>query len=681
MLVVVQYFVTIFNKEIKMKQVKSKRKTNGLLVFSICLLVVAIITSLTFALFTDYKRSETQITFGKIQIDAGKTIVNTNVANLLPNSPVLSDKVVVAKDVFSESYILRAKHSFTLGESVTSPENFQTYLDILSGASFEKVDAYGSPVYADENWYSYDQASNTYTQLYIQETPAQNAKYQVAHITNTPDPTGVTFYSDKNGSPFSGTAYLKVSDNRYYTGTAQVLYSGADTIATAALASGTLYSDSTAQTTFSGTVYTYNNQCYQITDTATALYVVDTPATEATYAPATTENVPTGKDVTFYTLDAEGSNYSEATGVTAVRQPEMGNGFILTTQAVDASGNIWASVYDATTGAYTSSIVDLDGNTTQDTVKEGYAQNYRWFYLDGYFYLCEWFADGNQTDLADTVRIKNVERAELANPTVTLDKEYNLTTEAGRAGLLDYFDNVLTVTPSGAAAGTLTSFKTALDTAKTNYTDAVSAFNTAKNNYTTAYGNTIKALPALKSAQANVSLTGTNLETYNTFNDALMIYLNSNDPDATFTADNTTLSGLGDANVNTYLTQVATITDLKNTELGLLTIRNTNAKAVDSALGAFNQALANYSEARDLVAKEMKEYQELYVFALGGDEYNTIPTDLYQLEDYAQYNTEFVLNLEFNAVQSENLRLADSDTDLDLAQTTVANLVQFFAAE
>ena len=556
-----------------MKQVKSKRKSNGLLVFSICLLVVAIITSLTFALFTDYKRSETQITFGKIQIDAGKTTVSTNVANLLPNSPVLSDKVVVAKDVFSESYILRAKHSFTLGEDVTSPENFQTYLDILSGASFEKVDAYGNKKYVDENWYSYDDSSKTYTQLYIQ-----------------------------------------------------------------------------------------------------------TDATP-TYAPATTENVATGTGVTFYTQNADGTNYTEATGVTAVRQPEMANGFILTTQAVDGSGNIWASVYNASTGAYTSSKVDLDGNTTQDTVKEGYAQNYRWFYLDGYFYLCEWFADGNEDTLADTVRIKNVERAELAETKVTLDQEYDLTTEAGRTGLLNYYDNVLTVTPSGAAAGTLTSFKTALDTAKTNYTDAVSAFNTAKDKYTTAYGNTIKALPALKSAQANVSLTGTNLETYNTFNDALMIYLNSNDPDATFTADNTTLSGLGDANVDTYLTQVATITGLKNTELGLLTIRNTNAKAVDSALGAFNQALANYSEARDLVAVEMQEYQELYVFALGGDEYNTIPTDLYQLEDYAQYNTEFVLNLEFNAVQSENLRLTGSNADLDLTQTTVADLVQFFAAE
>ena len=160
-----------------------------------------------------------------------------------------------------------------------------------------------------------------------------------------------------------------------------------------------------------------------------------------------------------------------------------------------------------------------------------------------------------------------------------------------------------------------------------------------------------------------------------------MTYLNSNDPDAKFTEDDTTLSSLGDANVDTYLTQVATITDLKTTELGLLTIRNTNAKAVDSALGAFNQALANYSEARDLVAVEMQEYQELYVFALGGDEYNTIPTDLYQLKDYAQYNTEFVLNLEFNAVQSENLRLTGSNADLDLSTTTVADLVQFFATE
>ncbi len=573
-----------------MKQVKSKRKTNGLLVFSICLLVVAIITSLTFALFTDYKRSETQITFGKIQIDAGKTIVNTNVANLLPGSPVLSDKVVVAKDAFSESYILRAKHSFTLGESVTSPQNFQTYLDILSGESFNKVDAYGRPVYADENWYSYDDTSKTYTQLYIQ------------------------------------------------------------------------------------------------TDT--------TP----TYAPATTENVATETGVTFYTLGTDGSTYTEATGVTAVRQPEVANGFILTTQAVDGSGNIWASVYNASTGEYESEMVDLDGDTTQDTVKEGYAQNYRWFYLDGYFYLCEWFADGDEDTLAETVRIKNVERAELAETEVTIDgatnSPFDLTTETGRENLLDYYDNVLPVTPSGAAAGTLTSFKTALDTAKTNYTDAVSAFNIAKGDYTKAYDNTIKALTALKSAQANVNLTDTNLEAYNTFNDALMAYLNSNDPDAEFvyTTDNTSntqiyqaytkLNNLGaTGNVDAYLTKVASIVTTKDNELTNLANRNNAADAVDSALDAFNKALANYSEARDLVAKEMKDYQELYVFALGGDEYNTIPTDLYQLENYAQYNTEFILNLEFNAVQSENLRLADSDTDLDLAQTTVANLVQFFAAE
>ena len=288
----------------------------------------------------------------------------------------------------------------------------------------------------------------------------------------------------------------------------------------------------------------------------------------------------------------------------------------------------------------------------------------------------------NNYEASMKTAIKNVERAELANPTVTLDQEYDLTTEAGRAGLLNYYDNVLPVTPSGAAAGTLTSFKTALDTAKTNYTDAVSTFNVAKGDYTTAYDNTIDALPALKSAQANVSLTDTALEAYNIFNDALMTYLNSNDTNnITFTQDSSPLSSLNNQNVNAYLEQVTTITGLKSTELTNLANRNNAADAVDSALDAFNQALANYSEARDLVAKEMKEYQELYVFALGGDEYNTIPTDLYQLENYAQYNTEFILNLEFNAVQSENLRLTGSDADLDLTQTTVANLVQFFAAE
>ena len=479
-----------------MKQERTKKKVNGLLVFSICLLIIAIVTPLTFALFTDYKQSTTEITFGKIQIDAGKTRVDTNIANLLPTSPVLSDKVVVAKDVFSESYILRAKHEFKLGAGETPTAELTEYLRILSGGSFAAKDAYGEP-----------------------------------------------------------------------------------------------------------------------------------------------------------------------TGETA-------SGFILTTQAVDAEGRIWASVYNpANGGSYTSTAVDIDGVPGQDTVGTGYAKDYRWYYHDGYFYLCEYFENA-----ATDVAIKEVEKSDATETTVTLGgDQFDLTTQAGRNGLINYFDNVKTVTVS-TLTKTLSAFKTDADNAKTAYNTAVNNFNTAKASYTTAYEATNgTAKTNLTTAQNALNLSGDALTAYNTYNDALMAYLSTNDTSATFTLAQTGVSSLTD-----YVTAANAIITLKGTELAALGNLNNLTTPVQNALTAYNTALANYSKARDLIAVDMADYQELFVFALGGEDYNTIPRDLYQLQNQAQYGKEFVLSLEFNAVQSDNLRATGSNTDLDLSTAEIADLVDFF---
>ena len=643
-----------------MKQERTKKKVNGLLVFSICLLIVALLTPLTFALFTDLKTSKTEITFGKIQIDAGKTRVDTNIANLLPSSAVFEDKVVVAKDVFSESYILRAKHSFA--STNQSIQGIGEYLAILGGESFQKRDAQGNLIWEDNKWYS--EADGAYTQLYVQAA----ATYKAATTANGAG-YSTTFFSDANGTAYSGFIFHDKTNNKFTQGAGagtpltsdeegNTPLTLTDLINGATEAYGMMGSPIQLGTT-SVTWDTTNGNVYAGGAAGADLYMVDTPAS---YVEATTENVAEANigSTTFYTT-TDGTSYTEATSVTAERKPDMANGFILTTQAVDESGNVWASVYNAIDGTYTVTAVDANDDGNQDQIvaaNSGYATDYQWYYHDGYFYLCEYFGTDTDTDDddVDDVRIKEITKGSYAN-SVTLDTTYDLTTKTGRDGLVKYFDETLEVTTTGTTPVTdsLKDFKTAVDTAKTGYTDAMSAFKTAQTEFNTAYDTVVSEFQG-------TALTDPALTALQTYHATVIAYLNGT------SATEPAAAATGDTEYDAAVTSAVNAKKARDQKYG----------ALDTNLTAYRTAIANYSEARDLVAAEMKDYQQLYVFALGGEDYNTIPYDLYQLDNYAQYSAEFTLSLQFDAVQSENLRATGATEDLVLADTAIADLVGFF---
>lgn len=606
----------------------AKKKTSGLMIFSICLLIVAIATPVTLALFSDRKESTTQITFGKIEIDEGKTSVSVALDKLLPGDNVFEDKVIAAKDVFSESYIMRVKYTFTAAEA--DQATLQAYLDILGGKPFATVNGYGDINYVDEN-------------LYV------------------------------------------VKDGAYV-----------------------------------------------------ALYVEDAQATGG-------YRLATKADTTATYYVSNGTGYDVETGA-AVRQPRMANGLVVKTQAVDASGKVYVSEYNAVTKTYTAT-------DAQATVTDGYAKNYRWFYneADEYFYLCNFFADDAAG--ADQVRIRNVERSNATKAdSITVDgTNYDLTTKAGRDALVSYYDN--TYVPSftlkttdadynvvdgatntqklselqaaaydnneGGVTSARESYVAALaefNTAKAAYNEKYTAYATKKSEYTSAYSTFINEWNKLTAPTAEEVALKTAVDAHHV---AVMAELNKEDHTSATVVETTAL----DAAINA----VTTAGDYKAAAVALSTasgeaiskkieVNNANMTAaktaLDRALITYQVAVTNFKTARDIVAAQMKDLQELYVFALDGD-YNKIPLELTQIVKYVvatqddidagnyvtedgvnyktdalgrkvveqtnlQYDKTITLTMSFEAVQSANLRKDGATADLDLATATIADLVEFF---
>lgn len=611
----------------------AKKKTSGLMIFSICLLIVAIATPVTLALFSDRKESTTQITFGKIEIDEGKTSVSVALDKLLPGDNVFEDKVIAAKDVFSESFIMRVKYTFSAAEA--DQATLQAYLDILSGQPFTTVNGYGDVNYEDEK-------------LYV------------------------------------------VKDGKYV-----------------------------------------------------ALFVAEGEEGSETYRAATKDDAQATK---FYVeVAGDPVTYAEEVGAVAVRKPKMANGLVVKTQAVDANGNIYVSEYDAVNNKYTLSAEAIG------TVTDGYAKNYRWFYHENYFYLCEYFADDKT---ADDVRIRNVERSEASRADkITLDREYDLTTKAGRDGAVAYYEN--TYVPSFTLKATNASYEivdgavneqtladlkaAAFDNDSTNavpsalesYKAAQATFEAAKadyNNKYTAYVNGKGALNtkynelvAAYEAVATPTTEQTDLKAAaDAYYNAVLAELAEEDLANVAAVDTADLdAAMTDVTDDTDTVKVAAAA-LKTAgaqaveyKLAVSNSAMNNAKtALDNALVTYKVAVMNFQAARDVVAAAMKDLQELYVFALDG-EYNKIPLELTQIVKYVvatqddidagnyvtengvnyktdalgrkvveqtnlQYDKQITLTMSFEAVQSANLRLDGADADLVLSETKVADLVEFF---
>lgn len=120
-----------------MKRQKTK-KVNGLLIFSICLLILAIATPVTLSFFTAQKGGEKNITFGKIELQQGVTQVNVNSTALTPGSTLFYNDVIVAKDIFSEDMIVRAKAPYTTsdGFNTIGLNGTLTLNQLLGGAEY-----------------------------------------------------------------------------------------------------------------------------------------------------------------------------------------------------------------------------------------------------------------------------------------------------------------------------------------------------------------------------------------------------------------------------------------------------------------------------------------------------------------------------------------------------------------
>jgi len=610
----------------------AKKKTSGLMIFSICLLIVAIATPVTLALFSDRKESTTQITFGKIEIDEGKTSVSVALDKLLPGDNVFEDKVIVAKDVFSESYILRVKYTFTAAD-----ENLAAYLDILGGKPFTTVNGYGDINYVDEN-------------LYV------------------------------------------VKDGAYV-----------------------------------------------------ALYVAEGDPVE--YRVATKEDLAAQTQPTYYVSDGQGGYTAEAG--TPVRQPKMANGLVVKTQAVNANGEIYVSEYNAVTNEYTL------GQTAIGQVSDGYAKNYRWFYRaeDGYFYLCQWFDDD---DTAEDVRIRNVERstATKADSITIGSTPYDLTTKTGRDNLVKYYNetyqptftlktvdadyNIVDGNANGqnlkeleAAAydntdnGSTSAYEayqtavTEFNTAKADYNTKYNTYTTKKSEYTAAYTAFVNEWNAISDPTEQETAVKTAADAYHT---AVMTQLNNSDHStATVAVDATALTtAIGNITDGTFKTAAGNLaTKAEEARQAKVLVDNTamNAKktAVDQKLIEYKVAVMNFQAGRDAVAAQMKDLQELYVFALDG-EHNQIPLELTQIVKYVeltdeqiaadntltyvtedgvnyktdalgrkvveqtnlQYDKTITLTMSFEAVQSANLRKTGEEVDVNLDTAKIADLVEFF---
>ena len=199
-----------------MKQERTKKKVNGLLVFSAGLLAVAIATPLTFALFTDKATTSTSFTFGKIQIDAGKTTINTSVTDLLPGDGVLASNVVVAKDLFSQSYILRANYNFTVAAAQTNgmdTADVTAYTNALNGKQFTAKDADGKDIGTKDGLAFQTQAVDSEGKIYVSTFDIVNKTYT---LTDTNKTVGVGAGYAKNYRWYYYDATNDNTDNGYF---------------------------------------------------------------------------------------------------------------------------------------------------------------------------------------------------------------------------------------------------------------------------------------------------------------------------------------------------------------------------------------------------------------------------------------------------------------------------------
>lgn len=444
-----------------MKKQKTKR-VNGLLIFSICLLILAIATPITLSFFTAQKSATSNITFGKIELKEGYTQVVLNTEDLLPGSKIFENDVVVAKDIFSEDMIVRASVAYT----VPANNNFSTIglngditlLQLLNGAEFI---------------YQAGQGTNLYMVTY--NNGASNG-YSNEYGKITSDTTGRTYYvladNVDNGadSVYLGeeSTYFKiVSSTKYKTNAAgeyldnsnnvvedasRIVYEGTPVVGS--VKTGRISSYKAVAP--NGTIYDqYINFAYNGND--------------VNMSTSTYELVSTGETVFKVTVgvNLNGNTYEYTDGTTTVTIPTENVDTTYNTATIYVIKN--GSNYEYTDGTNTATIPTTKVNT-------GYATGYRWVYRnDGHFYLANWngttFNGQTLTAGLDNTTFYNIKKSSVLNANTGLtangekfvyyslengineinkggDTQADITTLTGRNAIVNAFftNNIFTVT-------------------------------------------------------------------------------------------------------------------------------------------------------------------------------------------------------------------------------------------
>lgn len=668
----------------------NKKRANGLLVFSICLLIVAIATPLAFALFADTRGSTTTISFGKIEIDDGKTEIVTTVNNLLPGDEVFEAGILVAKDVFSENMLIRVKFDFSSENAVVSD-----YVSALNGGTFVSIDGYGNP--------SLTTAATTANAVASGEGAIANL-YTKSGKTYTDSEALITTYNTKT---YATTTVIKTS-GIYYTvygaGNAEV-NTKIDMFADDWSAFETAYALTGTQAGAVCNYYTSNATNAQPLDRE---IVVDTA--EDTFA--VKESVNTQLYYTLYDATAE------VTG-TYYALYEEENGFVVDTQAVDASGNVFTSSYNVLTGEYT--LTAVASGETQATVASGYASNYRWYFdtNSSYFYLAQFFdtktttlADGATTmtdtevDAVAVLRVVEKDASLNANTystkTITGARDgdptsYDITTKSGRDALATYFETQYEFEISGGvevvpSEDSLT-FLGATDSFQANATDAKTALDTQLTAYEgegeTSLSTTETAYNSYYAAQKGfIDAAYAGIETPSADEIAVLTAVSAFNTKLLNWAESGCYAGVASAsefNLNNEITAIVNLNDVissgdfkiavGNFLVGLSSSATTNLVAASNHTNSqthdYNIALANYKLARDIIAAKMaaNNLQELFVFCLESSAgVNVVPTGLPQAENQAQYGVAISLSVDIRAIQSANL-------GIDYATAKIATII------